>query len=42
LRSCGRQPRHGGLWRLYVVDIGKVAIYRPECAEQEFGDSGRE
>jgi hypothetical protein len=32
----------GRVLALLFADIGEVAIYCPECAEREFGDSGRE
>jgi hypothetical protein len=40
--ECGRQPRASELWRLYFADVGEVAIYCPECAKREFGETGRE
>jgi hypothetical protein len=36
--ECGRTPRPAEVWRLYFADIGKVAIYCPDCAEREFNE----
>jgi hypothetical protein len=38
--ECGRSPRAGETWRIVFADIGEVAIYCLECAEQETGCPG--
>jgi hypothetical protein len=37
--ECGRSPRAGEMWRVLFADIGEVAVYCPECAEREFGET---
>ena len=37
--ECGRHLEPGEVWHLHFVDLGEIAIYCPECAEREFGES---
>jgi hypothetical protein len=37
--ECGRSPRAGDVWQVLFADIREVAIYCPECAARELGDS---
>jgi hypothetical protein len=34
--ECGRLQQRDDGWHLYYADLGEVAIYWPDCAEQEF------
>lgn len=37
--ECRRERHVGELWFLLFVDLSEVAIFCPECAEREFGES---
>jgi endogenous inhibitor of DNA gyrase (YacG/DUF329 family) len=36
--ECGREAERGELWRLFLADLGEVAVYCPACAAREFDE----
>ena len=37
--ECGREPREGERFPAYLTTDDELAIYCPDCAEREFGET---